>query len=296
MDKDITLIFVIYKSGEIFFKNIKQLSNFNKIIIDNDPDSNLEDKIKKIDSTINYTRLDKNIGMAKAANLAFNKVKTDFFLYITADTIIDEENIYNLLKIFSKYDSIGLSCPIHLSSNSSYSGNYSCHPKYRFLKRNDFEKHIYKSLSKIFPVGDFSVNTVWGAPILLRTSLIKKIGFFDSNFFMYFEDIDLCDRIKEAGFEIIETPSAFCYHHKGSSEIMSLSSSYTTISSFKFSEIYYFSKFGYKYSMRIYLHALDYLFRIFFNIFVFNKNKIFTNIFRLIGILRFLFYKKKPKF
>ena len=79
MDKDITLIFVIYKSGEIFFKNIEQLSNFNKIVIDNDPNSNLEDKIKKIDSTINYTRLDKNIGMAKAANAAFNKVKTDFF-------------------------------------------------------------------------------------------------------------------------------------------------------------------------------------------------------------------------
>ena len=91
MNKDITLIFVIYKSGEIFFQNIKQLSNFNKIIIDNDPNSNLELRIKKIDSTVDYTRLDKNIGMAKSANLAFNKVKTDFFLYITADTIIDEK-------------------------------------------------------------------------------------------------------------------------------------------------------------------------------------------------------------
>ena len=296
MNKDITLIFVIYKSGEIFFQNIKQLSNFNKIIIDNDPNSNLEHRIKKIDSTVDYTRLDKNIGMAKSANLAFNKVKTDFFLYITADTIIDEKNINNLLKIFFKYDSIGLSCPIHLSSSSIYSGNYSCHPKFRFLKRNTFEKNIYKSLSKVLPIGDFSVNTVWGAPILLRTSLIKKIGFFDCNFFMYFEDIDLCDRIKEAGFEIIETSSSFCHHHKGSSNIKSLTSSFITISSFKFSEIYYFSKFGYKYTVRIYLHGFDYFLRIFFNIFLFNKNKIFSNTFRLIGILRFLFYKKKPKF
>ena len=234
--------------------------------------------------------------MAKGANLAFNKVKTKYFLYITADTIIDESNIYNLLKIFYKYDYIGLSCPIHLSLNSSYSGNYSCHPKFRFLKRDNFEKNIYKSLSKVMPVGDFSVNSVWGAPILLKTSLIKQIGFFDSNFFMYFEDIDLCDRIKKAGFEIIETPSSFCYHHKGSSSISSINSSYITISSFKFSEIYYFSKFGYKYTMRIYLHSLDYLFRIFINIFLFNKKKIFTNIFRLIGVLRFIFYKKKTKF
>ena len=79
MNKNITIIYVIYKSGEIFFDNIKQLNNFKKIVVDNDPNSTLEDRIKKIDSTINYTRLNKNIGMAKAANLAFDKVKTEFF-------------------------------------------------------------------------------------------------------------------------------------------------------------------------------------------------------------------------
>tara|TARA_B100000795_G_C22734174_1_gene412634 strand:- start:5 stop:895 length:891 start_codon:yes stop_codon:yes gene_type:complete len=296
MDNDITIIFVIYKSGDIFFRNLKNLKNFKKIIIDNDSDSLLEGDIKKIDNTIEYTKLDKNIGMAKAANLAFSKVKTKFFLYLTADTIIDRQSIYNLLRIFSKYNSVGLSCPIHLNPDNSYSGNYSCHPKLRFLKRNKYEKSIYKSLSKVLPVGDFSVNTVWGAPILLKTSLIKKIGFFDNNFFMYFEDVDLCDRIKEAGYEIIETSSSFCQHHKGSSNISSLKNSFTTISSFKFSEIYYFSKFGFKYSLRIYLHSIDYFFRILLNILLLNKKQILTNIFRLIGVLRFLFYQKKPKF
>ena len=69
--------------------------------------------------------------------------------------------------------------------------------------------------------------------------------------------------IKENGLEIIETPTAFCYHHKGSSTINSLKTSYVTISSFKFSEIYYFSKFGYNYTTRIYLHSFDYFLRIF---------------------------------
>ncbi len=87
-----------------------------------------------------------------------------------------------MLKIFFKYETIGLSCPVHLGLDNSYLGNYSCHPTYRFLKRKGIEKKIFKSLSKLLPLGDFSVNTVWGAPILLRTSLIKKIGFFDNNF------------------------------------------------------------------------------------------------------------------
>jgi N-acetylglucosaminyl-diphospho-decaprenol L-rhamnosyltransferase len=296
MNKDITIIYVIYKSGEIFFKNIKLLKKFKKIIIDNDPDSTLECKIREIDNTVDYTRLNKNIGMAKAANLAFTKVKTDFFLYLTADTIIDDTNIINLYKTFFMYDSVGLCCPIHLGLDSSYLGNYSCHPTLRFLKRSQFEKNIYKSLSKILPTGDFSVNTVWGAPILVKTSLIKQIGFFDNNFFMYFEDVDLCDRIKKIGYEILETPDSFCYHHKGSSNITTFKNYYVTISSFKFSEAYYFSKFGYKYTIRIYLHSLDYLFRLFINILLFNKKKVLTNIFRLIGVIRYLFYKKKPKF
>ena len=47
MNKDITIIFVIFKSGQILFENIKLLKNFSKIVIDNDPLSNLENKLKK---------------------------------------------------------------------------------------------------------------------------------------------------------------------------------------------------------------------------------------------------------
>ena len=80
--------------------------------------------------------------LEKSANLAFDKVKTEFFLYLTADTIIDEHNIENLLKIFLKYESVGLSSPVHLGSDKTYLGNYSCHPINRFLSRNKDEKNV----------------------------------------------------------------------------------------------------------------------------------------------------------
>ena len=296
MHQNITIVYVIYKSGDILFKNIIKLKNFHKIIIDNDPNSTLAKKLKSIDHTIDYIKMDRNIGMAKAANIAFEKVKTNFFLYLTADTIIDENNIENLFKIYKKYDSVGLACPIHLNKFNEYTGNYFCHPLKRIIKRNNSQKKIYNSLSKICPTGDFSVNSVWGAPILLKTSIIKDIGFFDKNFFMFFEDVDLCDRIKLAGYEIIETPDSFCNHLKGSSINSSVQNMYLTISSFKFSEIYYFSKYGFKYTSRIYLHSFDYLLRIFLNMILFNKKKVLSNIFRLVGILRYFFYKKSSKF
>ena len=297
MNLDITIIFVIYKSGDVLFENLKLLKNFKKIIIDNDYKSTILNQLRLIDSNnIDYIKLESNIGISKAATIGFHKIKTEYFLYLSADTIIDEKNILNLLKIYKKYSNVGLVCPIHLNKDNEYSGNYFCRPISRITKRNKFQKKIYNSLSKIRPQGNFSTFNVWGAPSLLKTSLIKDIGFFDQNIFMFFEDVDLCDRIKRNGYEIIETPTSLCKHFKGSSSSSDIYDLYNTISSYKFSELYYFSQFKKKYIYRIYFQSFDFFFRIFVNIFLFNKKKTLSNLFRLIGILRFIFYKKKTKF
>ena len=297
MTSDITIIYVIYKSGDILFKNLRLLKNFKKIIVDNDCKSTVLNELNLIGlANIDYTKLQSNIGISKAAAIGFRKIKTKFFLYLSADTIIDEKNILNLLKIYKKYDKVGLVCPIHLNKDNEYSGNYFCKPINRIVKRSKFQKKIYDSLSKICPQGDFSTFNVWGAPSLFKTSLINDIGFFDQNIFMFFEDVDLCDRIKSNGYEIIETPTAVCKHLKGSSPTSDIYDFYNTISSYKFSELYYFSQFKNKYIYRIYFHSFDYLLRIFVNLFLLNKKKFLSNIFRLVGILRFVFYKKKAKF
>ena len=292
MHKNITIVFVVYKSGNIFFRNLENLKNFHKLIIDNDPMSNISSDLQLFDNNHTYIKMTSNIGMAKAANLAFKKINTEFFLYLTADTLIKEADILNLLDIYTKYKNVGLSCPIHLDTDNNYKGNYFCHPISRLIKRNHVQKKIYNSLSKVLPSGDFSVDTVWGAPILLKTSIIRKIGFFDKNFFMFFEDVDLCDRLKKNGYEIIETPNAICHHHQGASSSKSITHLYITISSYKFSELYYFSKHNYKHVLRIYLHSFDYFFRFLLNIVLLRKKKTLSNLFRLIGVARYIFYKK----
>ena len=93
MITDITIIFVLYKSDDIIFENLKNLKNFKKIIIDNDPSSRIRDKIINFDKNITYHKMHKNLGMSKAANFALNLAKTDFILYLTADTIMNEKNI-----------------------------------------------------------------------------------------------------------------------------------------------------------------------------------------------------------
>ena len=296
MNNKISIIFVIYKSGEILFNNLINLKNYEIIIIDNDKDSNLEKRISNFNKSIKYFKMNKNLGIAKAVNFAFKKINNEFILYLSADTIITHENILNLKNIFNKYKNIGMVAPMHLNFSKEYLGNYFCHPIMRIVKRTNFQKKIYRNLSKIKPSGDFSVKCVWGAPILIKSSLIDKIGFFDNNYFMYFEDTDLCDRVREAGHEIIETSDSYCTHYKAISSSNTLKYAFRTITAFKFSELYYFSKYEKKYIFRIYIHLFDYLFRFIINIFLLNKKKIYTNLFRIIGILKFFFYKKKTRF
>tara|TARA_B100000780_G_scaffold172637_1_gene120894 strand:+ start:3530 stop:4468 length:939 start_codon:yes stop_codon:yes gene_type:complete len=293
---NISIIFVVYKSGEILFKNLKNLINYEIIIIDNDKDSNIEKEILRINKSIKYFKMNENLGIARAVNFAFKKINNKFILYLSADTIITDDNISRLKNIFNKYKNIGMVAPMHQNANGDYLGNYFCHPINRIIKRTISQKKIYSSLSKIKPSGDFSVKCVWGAPILIKSSLINKIGFFDNNYFMYFEDTDLCDRVVTSGHEIIETSDSYCTHYKAISSSNSLRYAYRTMTAFKFSELYYFSKYERKYVLRIYLHLFDYLFRFVINIFLFNKKKVYTNLFRIIGILKFIFYPKKTKF
>ena len=80
MNNDITIIFVLYKSGNILYENLKELKNFKKIIIDNNPSSTIETELKLIDKKIVYKKMNSNLGMSKAAKIALDSVNTNFFL------------------------------------------------------------------------------------------------------------------------------------------------------------------------------------------------------------------------
>jgi GT2 family glycosyltransferase len=64
----------------------------------------------------------------------------------------------------------------------------------------------------------FEITFASGAALIVRRSLIEKIGMFDPNYFFYHDDCDLCWRARLAGFKIVSVPSSIVYHKgKGTS-------------------------------------------------------------------------------
>jgi len=295
-NNEITVLIVAYKSDEIILKNLANLKNFNVIIIDNFKNSNLKNKINDF-INIKYIKNDKNSGEACGADKGLKLIQTKYTLYLNPDTHIDEANILKLKNIFLRYTNIGLLSPLHLNEKNEYVVNYFTHPFDQKIKRNNFEKKIFKLLNNIKPTGDFFPRCMWGAPLFFNTDLVKKIGFFDTSFFLYFEDVDLCDRIIKNKLKVIITPEAFCYHLNPNYQSKSIKYLFLTSSNFIFSQMLYYNKNNHI-ILKFYLRGFEFFFNSIIYLFKFNMNKFFQNIFRIFGIFKFFFFtiSKKIKF
>ena len=81
---------------------------------------------------------------------------------------------------------------------------------YFFLKNNKYYHLTNKNMDEIH-----EVDSIVGAFMLLRKSILEKTGYFDEDFFLYGEDIDLCFRIKEEGYKVMYVPNVKIIHVKG---------------------------------------------------------------------------------
>jgi GT2 family glycosyltransferase len=286
---EITILIVAYKCDDIILKNLSNLNNFKVIIIDNFKDSFLKNKIRSF-TNVKYEKQDINLGEGSGAQIGLKLVNTKYTLYLNPDTFINEFNILKLKDIFLRYSDIGLLTPLHLNQKNEYIPNYFIHPFNRKIKRNSFEKKIFNFLNDVKPSGDISPKCIWGAPLFFNTALIRKVGFFDINFFLFFEDVDLCDRVIKKNLKIILTNDAFCNHLNQDYPSKSIKYLFYTSSNFIFSQMYYFNKNNHT-ILHFYLRGFEYFLNSLIYLLTLNKIKFFQNIFRIYGIFKFILFK-----
>jgi GT2 family glycosyltransferase len=69
---------------------------------------------------------------------------------------------------------------------------------------------------------EHDVDWLVGACLMLRARALREVGLFDERFFMYSEEVDLCRRLKAAGWRVVYLPSATVVHHEGKSSEQNL--------------------------------------------------------------------------
>jgi hypothetical protein len=165
-----------------------------------------------------------NLGFARANNLALREAKGELALLLNNDTLVKPGAIDTMLRVMKERPDVGILGPLLLNEDGSvqisYGGMISIHAELlqKFLRagyaRGSWwaRRYVEGRAGRVaYP------DWVSGACLMVRADVLAEVGLLDENFFMYTEEVDLCQRIRAQGFRIMYTPEAEVVHLGGKS-------------------------------------------------------------------------------
>lgn len=204
------------------YRETKQI-DFEVIVVDNNSQDGSAEMVKREFSRVELIRLLKNLGFGKANNLGAKKARGKYLLFLNSDTEILEGAIDKVVKVVK--DRV-LGCRL-VYPDGSFQQSAGYFPtlfkvlvSFCFLDNLPILGKVFKPFQvsdKEFYKREQEVDWVTGAFILVGKERFLEAGGFDEKIFMYFEEIDLCFRLKEQGARVFYTPQAKIIHVKGGS-------------------------------------------------------------------------------
>ncbi|RFA11075.1 hypothetical protein B7R54_03760 [Subtercola boreus] len=171
-----------------------------------------------------------NLGYGGAINYAAERLgpSTEWILVTNPDVEYSEGSIDELLAVANADDRIGVVGPRITNDDGSIYPSARALPSltvgaghavlHTVWPANPWSKRYLQADRSKTP-GSLPLASGWlsGACLLVRRSAFEQIGGFDDRFFMYFEDVDLCERLGDAGWKVLYVPSASVHHAGGTS-------------------------------------------------------------------------------
>jgi len=221
----------------------------NIFICDNASNESLE-PIKKYNTSLMLIQNKTNVGFAKAINQVANRTRSKYVLLLNPDAVISEDIFNSAIPYMESHPEIGVLGPKILDRDGSIQGSARSFPTFHtaLFGRSSF-------ITKLFPNNPLTctnvlthcsdgqspmeVDWVSGACMLLRRKAFDDAGLFDENFFLYWEDADLCKRMWKKGWKVVYFPEALTMHYVGASSENNIIRS---IFEFHKSAFYYYRK------------------------------------------------------
>lgn len=193
---------------------------YEVIIVDNNSTKLLPEKIHKF-NFVKIIKNERNFGYGKALNMGAGFAKGEILLFVNPDTVFEEKSIGILYAELLENNKTGICGPQLVSGEGSTLQSISLFPTFfnsiiifSFLRsfsifKKNIDKYYLKDFAKNTPR---AVETVGGACFMIRKFLFQKVKGFDERFFLYFEEDDLCFRVRKQGYGIIYQPKARVIH------------------------------------------------------------------------------------
>ena len=208
---NISVIIVSYNTADLLKVCLEsvlasQLVNCEVFVVDNASQDGSADVIRKEFPTIRLIANEDNRGFGAANNQALWQCVGQYIVFLNPDTTVEPESFHKMVAFMEANPHVGLAGPKILNPDGTRQDSVS----YRY------PGHRYGAADLGALPGN--IACVLGACQIASAELLRELGGFDEDFFLYGEDQDICLRIRKRGFEIGFIENAVIMHHGGHSE------------------------------------------------------------------------------
>ncbi len=219
----VSVVIVTYNSMpplEDCLKSIKAGINgtpLEIINVDNRSTDNSTDMVLKYFPDAKVIRNDRNVGFGEACNRAADNATGDYLLFLNPDLQIDKNAIEHLLDVCKKHERVGTAVGRMRFPDGSFQATCRRLPQFNnmLFSRGSIFSRIVKPNGH-YTLPDYQkvtpVPAAAGTMMMIHRKLFKDIGGFDSRFFMFMEDVDLCLRVGLLGYNNYFVPEAGAVH------------------------------------------------------------------------------------
>jgi N-acetylglucosaminyl-diphospho-decaprenol L-rhamnosyltransferase len=200
---DLTIVTVTYNSACVIARLLESLAavDATKIVVDNGS----TDETARIAAGYSGVRVmrNRNTGYGRAANLGFQQTQTPYVMVVNPDVVLGAHAIDAMLAAIRGRPDIGIVGA-------------------RMFHRPGNGGKVFTSDPAFDAQGLAYVPWIIGALMLMRRDALQKVGMFDENIFLFYEEKDLCSRFEKAGYKLAVVASAEAEHAEASSSTPSL--------------------------------------------------------------------------
>ena len=210
----VSIIILNYNGKDVIKKCLTSVfkidyPNLDVVLVDNNSTDGSLEMVKAGFSKVNFIKNEENLGFSAGNNIGIRYAlerMADYVLVLNNDTEVDKDFLKKLVDTAEKDEKIGLVSPVIFDGQTKKIWFAGGKIKWASMKT--------EHLTSVRTEESYESDFLTGCALLIKAEVCKKIGLFDEDFFLYWEDADLSFRAKKAGFKNIVVPASWVYHYE----------------------------------------------------------------------------------
>lgn len=235
MSATLAILIVNYNAGDHLARCLASLPDalrafdWEAIIVDNASSDGSAAFVTQASGPVRLVQSETNLGFGTAMNRAASETRAPWLLLLNPDAVLEAGVCERLIEEFGRHPSAAVIGPGIRNEDGSVQGSARGDPSWAtalFGRTSPLTRWFPSSalarrsvIPPHLPAGETSLEVDWvsGACLLARHDAFDRVGGFDPAYFLYWEDADLCRRLRIEGFTIRYQPDTWVRHVVGGS-------------------------------------------------------------------------------